>query len=74
MVPRSRPHKRRSHRKLFVDGLLSPIGGRKFFVCVLTIGLSTWLCFTGHLAGGYWVTVVTFAAGMFKTANVLEKR
>lgn len=60
--------------RLLSDGLLSPIGGRKFVVCLLVIGLASWLCARGNLAGGYWVTAVTFAAGFYKASNIMAER
>lgn len=49
-------------------------GFRKFFVAVL-FGLgSMFLCYTSHMTGGECVAALTFFAGLYKAANVIDKK
>lgn len=47
---------------------------RKFLLTILILSLASLFLYLGKLSGGEWITLSTLIMGMYKAANVTEKK
>lgn len=52
---------------------MSRIGGRKFALALLTLGLTGYLTWAGHIHEGVYSAVVIATVGAYITGNVAQK-
>lgn len=49
-------------------------GYRKFALASFASACAGFLCYTSHLSGGEWVTAQSIILGLYKGADVLNRR
>ena len=49
-------------------------GQRKFVLAAFASACAGVLCWYGHLSGGEWVTAQSIILGLYKAANIVDKK
>ena len=60
-----------------MNPLIPPLfgnGQRKFALALIASVAGSILCWFGHISGGHWVTAQSLVLGLYKAANILDKK